>query len=486
MLRIMLSMVVLGLAVVTAGAQLEILHESTYGGARHDGARDVAVTGDGGYLLTGFTFSEGSGGDLLVVCTSPGGTPVWTRTFGGPYRDYGFGACVCPSGGFGVTGYRQTSQEEPPDLWVLRLDEAGDLMWERTFGGTGHDEGRAVAATADGRLLVAGCTWSRGQGEADLWLLNLTADGDTIWTRTAGGAEADWACAVGELADGSVLCAGTTGSRSGNRDIYATRFAADGVLLWEQGYGLLGDIDADWGHDFVATPDGGFVLAGYGNDHDATDANDLWLIRADAAGETLWSQRYGEPGDYYDHGLALAPTPAGGYLIAGTTRVPETQRNLLYLVGTDAQGNRLWRQTVGGEEADYGLSLEALGDGRYIVAGLTASQGAGGTDAWLLDLHDPTAQGAGEPVPPRGAQLAPIETPVRDLALIRFRLEEVADVRLRVLDATGRVVATLARERLAGGRHTVPWIPGGAASGTYHIMLEVGRRSSVWKTVVVR
>ncbi|MFZ1946798.1 MAG: hypothetical protein WAW06_04570, partial [bacterium] len=198
----------------TAWAQVDTTWTRTYGGSANDGFRSVVMTSDGGFLAVGYTYSFGDDDvNVYAVKTDADGDLVWQKAYGGPGRDYGFSACeLVVGGGYAIAGYTTSYGAGKEDVYVVRLDADGDTVWTRSFGGSARDEARSICDAGDGGLVLAGSTESFGPGSGDMYVLRLQAAGDTVWTRALGGAASDWAQSVCRTADGSFGVGGITGS----------------------------------------------------------------------------------------------------------------------------------------------------------------------------------------------------------------------------------------------------------------------------------
>ncbi len=209
------------------------------------------------------------------------------------------------------------------------------------------------------------------------------AQPDTLWARTYGGRSWDYAYSVVQAADGGFIVAGETNSfGAGYTDVYLVRTDAYGDTLWTA---VLGGTSYDWGHSVAQTADGGFIVAGLTQSFGAGET-DVYLIRTDAAGDTLWTKTYG--GTAYDNGCSVAQTADGGYIVAGYTRSFGAGRYDVYLIRIDAAGDTLWIKTYGGTISDFGNSVAQTSDGGYIVFGSTGSFAAGGSDVYLIRLTE--------------------------------------------------------------------------------------------------
>jgi len=159
-----------------------ILSETTYGGKRDDQARSILFTEDGNYAVTGGTYSEGSGlEDLIFLKLDQTGKVVLKRVYGGKLSDSGLGMSETFDGGFVITGYTESEGEGYKDVWLLELDRSGKQEWSQTFGGATTDEAYAVVPTADGGFVLSGLSKSTGYRETDVWVIKTDSKGSKKW-----------------------------------------------------------------------------------------------------------------------------------------------------------------------------------------------------------------------------------------------------------------------------------------------------------------
>jgi len=259
------------------------------------------------------------------------------------------------------------------------IADPGDTLWTRTYGGYDWEEGHSVQQTSDGGYIVAGYTRSFGAGSDDVYLVKTDANGDTLWTRTYGGSSSDLGESVQQTTDGGYIIAGKThsfGARWG--DVYLVKTDANGDTLWTRTYGGGSE---DWGHSVQQTTDGGYIIAGRTSSFGA-GGYDFYLVKTEANGNTLWTRTYG--GRSCDKAFSVQQTSDGGYIISGDTGSWGAGWGDVYLVKTDANGDTLWTRFYGGWDMEHGWSVQQTSDGGYIVAGYTYSFGAGNADVYLV------------------------------------------------------------------------------------------------------
>ena len=365
------------------------------GGERDDRAAAITASIDGGYLLVGHTNSYGSGGyDVYLVKIDDAGEVIWGQTYGGDQSDYAYSVAQTADGGFIVGGITYSSGAGRFDFYLLKTDADGKLAWEKTYGGPDDDQMRKVLPTADGGYLLVGYSNSFGAGWSDIYVVKTDADGAELWNKSFGGTDHDRAHSAIELADGSLVIAGYTISFASGQeesaDTWLIKLDAEGNELWQN---TMGTTDTDYAYDLKATDDGGFIVAGYHVNYGITQ-RDVYLIRADADGLDLWFRGYsGAETETTDRSASVHLAPDGGYLVAGHTLATGAGGSDAWLLSVDAQGDVIWSQTFGGAKDDRAYAMLPTADGDVILAGYTASAGNGGADVYVQKITG--AVGAG-------------------------------------------------------------------------------------------
>lgn len=472
----------------SASATLDSLWIRTYGGPDNDGFRSVIRSSDGGAVAVGYTYSFGSGNsDVFAVKVDQNGSTIWTRTYGGDGMDYGCGVCEA-DGGYVITGYTMSFGSGKEDVYLLKINASGDTIWTKTYGGTASDEGRAVCATHDGYVIVTGCTDSYGEGENDLYLLKVDSAGDTVWTRTFGSARFDWGQSVCETQDSCYAACGTSDAVTLELDIYLVKVDPDGNLLWENHYGETGYNSPDWGMDMELLADTALVVAGYVA-IEIRDVSDVCLVTADLDGNQTGGRKWRS--SYYQYANSVCSTHDGGNVFVGATKLVADQSNDLLILKRLPDQGFVDILTMGGAGNDWGSSVVEATAGVYLVAGHTNSYGSGGFDGWLIAMHEPGAAISGVRHDGGAFLAAPNPNPLSAGTALRFGLSAPGAVRLAVYDVAGRRVALLEDGRLSGGEHTLTWdgCDGAGvrvAPGIYVARLDAGSWSSAVKMVVLK
>lgn len=355
----------------------------TYGFPGYDTATAVTTADDGGFLVVGY--SDAAGSDVAqysVTKLSPYGVTSWQKFFGGQDQDYASAVCRVADGGFLIAGDEGSfDRKTGRNLWVMKLGVAGDLLWERTYGGKDRDEAGDIQPTADGGSIVVGSTLSFGAGGEDAFVLRLGPTGTVIWQEAYGGPAGDRARAVRATGDGGFVVAGTTESAgAGKSDVWVLRLESDGGIRWQATYGGPGEEIAN---GVVSAKDGGYIVAGT-TESFGDGFRDAWILRLDAAGSILWQKAYGGAG--MDSADSVLETSDGSIVVAGQFSSVGTTSADAWIFKLGPTGSTRWQKAYGGNRRDAAFSLEMIPQGGYVVAGYTSSFGAGGTDALVLRL----------------------------------------------------------------------------------------------------
>ena len=250
----------------------------TFGGPHDDEAYGVQETHDGGLIVAGATSSYGAGSrDVWLIRTDASGTPIWNRTIGGYGSDGAWSVSETSDRGFIVAGW--TFSNGPGYLgnaWLVKTDSLGYGEWNRAFGGSDADRGYAARETTDGGYIMAGYTGSFGAGLYDLYLVKTDSEGSPEWSEAFGGTGRDYGYSVVETGDGGYLAAGYTLSYgAGGDDVWLVRTDADGNFQWQMTHG---GASSDVAYALANTSDGGYVVAGHTLSF-GSGLHDAWLIR---------------------------------------------------------------------------------------------------------------------------------------------------------------------------------------------------------------
>lgn len=194
----------------------------TYGGIYNDVAFYAQETSDNGYFIAGYTQPSGfSNSDIWLVKTNSNGDTTWTSSFGGNLNELPYSALQTSDGGYIITGYTYSYGPGGSDVWLIKTDSNGDSSWTRTFGGLSGEAGQSVIETSDNGFLVCGYTYSFStQGDGDIWLIKTDSNGDSSWTMTVGGITSEIGFSIDQTSDdGYIVCGFIESSGTADKNV---------------------------------------------------------------------------------------------------------------------------------------------------------------------------------------------------------------------------------------------------------------------------
>ncbi|MDC8001422.1 T9SS type A sorting domain-containing protein [Aequorivita todarodis] len=386
-------------------AQPDIIWQNSLGGTLNDEAQSSAVTEDGGIILAGFTESNDGnvtgnhgGKDYWVVKLDASGVLEWEKAFGGSADDRANSIIQTADGGYMVAGSTASndgdvsSNHGSRDFWVLKLDSAGNIVWEQTYGGTNNDDAQAIIQTADGGYMVAGNSYSSNgdvganNGIQDYWMVKIDPAGAIEWENNYGGSAIEYVWAIKQTSDNGYILVGDSessdGDVSGNQglsDYWIVKTDSFGALQWQHDYG---GSERERPKDVIQTDDGGYLVVGASESSDGDIGNhydwyDVWILKLDASGNLDWEKSYG--GSFGDFGEAIIPTDAGNYLIGTSSQssdgdVGNNHGNFdCWVFQINATGNIAWERSYGGSHHDYINAIGLNDSGNLLFAGYSYS-----------------------------------------------------------------------------------------------------------------
>lgn len=432
-----LTLAALALALLSTStiAQPRVLAQRCLGGSGEDAFPTIISTRDGGYMVMAMTGSNdgdvrgnhGSGGyrDIWLIKMDRNGKEEWSHCYGGSRNDEGSGIVEAPGGGYlfvgstvsvdgdvkgwhtGVDGYNQNQ----PDMWVVRINSVGEIVWQRCLGGTGNDAARSVCRAHDGGYVVAGAAVSRdgdvkGQhnnqyGWGDGWIVKISEAGAIEWQNTLGGTGHDHFSTITATPDGGYIVAGSTSSDDGDaagnhrgttqyaNDLWVVKLNGGGRMVWRRCLGGTRFEDPAFLHRIVLRKEGGYILTSRTNSLDGdvaggptpdpnyTGQTDGWVVWLDSTGAIQHQRRLG--GTEMDDLSGIVPLPNGDLIVTGSTSTkrPVNGEPLTHydgwMVRFDTARATLWDARLGGSDLDDISDAIVLNDSTLVVVGATRS-----------------------------------------------------------------------------------------------------------------
>ena len=318
-----------------------------FGGSEEDIVKKVVAINDGGFVLVGNTKSTDghfenknrTGNDIFLIKLDSKGQIVWTKTYGGSDDDVGNDVIEFSDGSFYIIGYSKSNDGDASinkgqhDNWLIKTDSFGKLLWEKSYGFLGHDHAYNIIKTSDGGLFFNGfldITASEGQGGS---------------------------------------------ARHGVGEFWCHKVNIDGDIVWRK---YFGGTNNDRSYDAIETEDGGFILVGTSESQDVEISNpygsyDMWVIRLSSFGDLLWEKSFG--GSAIDEGVVIIKNQENNYTILGNTNSQKIEgvktqgMNDFLLIKLDSSGNVISKMRLGSSQFDYAKDLIQTIDGSYFITG---------------------------------------------------------------------------------------------------------------------
>lgn len=398
---------------------------------------DIVSTDDGGYLLAGlsYTFSSGSS-DFYLVKTDAYGVAQWSESYGGVSADFPTRIKATSDGGFVMAGTTASSGQGFNDAYVVKINAMGDTLWTRTYGDWYNELLFDIDETSDQGFIMVGRTQSFSNISGEVYLIKTNSTGDTTFTKRYGGSSLNWGIAVEQTADNGYLITGKTESfGAGGQDVYVIRTDQAGDTLWTKTFG--GNMH-DFSNDLHLTSDGGFIMLGTHNSGDIDGlTGDIFLEKVSSTGVSEWQQSYGGAGGEFAN--KMVKTQDGGYFLVGATNTIGAGNFDMYAIKTDGAGNMLWDSTFGGSGIEAGYGVVETASGGYAMVGRTGSIGAGQDDMYLVYLDGSGSLDISESTIYSQMLVDVYPNPITDKALMTFNGFNYGDaLTLEVFDATGK------------------------------------------------
>ncbi len=418
--------------------------DKTLGGTDSDITTGIIATSDGGFIVLGNSTSDLSGDkteanrgntDYWITKINSTGQKVWDKTFGGSGNEYVTEIIATTDGNFmvvgrsdsGISGDKTEASKGGQDYWVLKINSAGQKLWDKAYGGDQIESAASIVATTDGGFIIVGSSTSnisgdkteKTYGDRDYWLLKINNAGQKIWDKTLGGRDSDDPCTILATLDGNFMVVGSSRSSisydkselniggPATTDYWVVKINSLGQKIWDK---TLGGNQWDLAHSMIATSDGGFLIIGdsssgiSGDKSETSDKyeSDYWLIKINGTGQKLWDKTLG--GDRADVPYKVVATSDGGFIVSGSslsgiTR-DKTEANIggtttdYWVMKVNNTGQKVWDKTLGGDNSDSSPNLVATPKG-FILAGVSKSgisgnkieASKGDFDYWVMNLE---------------------------------------------------------------------------------------------------
>lgn len=499
--------------------------EKCLGGSLDEYTYSIQQTDDGGYIVGGASSSydgdltENHGNyDCWVVKLDASANIVWQKSLGGSSREDLDEIRQTNDGGYVFAGGSRSNDGDVSgnhgnsDFWIVRLDQDGNILWQKSYGGSGEDQARSVKETTDAGFIVAGYSWSNdgdvsgNHGNSDYWIVKLNSAGNLEWQKCYGGSGFEfYFIEIEQTPDGGYAFGARTqsddGDVTGNHgafDGWFVKLDSSGNMQWEK---CLGGSFTDAIHYLEPIPGGGFIAGGVSrsSDGDATQNHgeeDCWILRLDSSGNIVWQKSFGGSSD--DQVFSIEQTDDGGFIAGGYSNsvdgdVTGNHGNYdSWVLKLDKFGNLQWEKTFGGSSFDDGWSVQQTTDHGFIIAGFSGSDNGdvtgnhGPADIWVVKLAADTTTGI-SPINPSQSNF-PVSlypNPSDGMVQIEFMVSRVEPLQIKVLDVAGKELFA-EDEGIVSGTFSKTLSLRSLAAGSYFVSIAHDGETEMRKMIVMK
>ncbi|WP_126651487.1 T9SS type A sorting domain-containing protein [Chryseobacterium aureum] len=410
-----LYMCALSLCTITGIFAQEVLWQKDIKSNSQDFLSQITTTIDGQYLVTGSSIQsdklqqnskQNNGYDFHLVKLNQQGEQIFEKHFSGNNHDYLSSTVTTQDGGFLISGTsysgkgldKKEDSKGGSDIWLIRINEFGDELWQKTIGTSADEEARSVIQTTDQGFIVAGNVQnsSKGYGSKDVLIIRLDKDGKILSEQTLGGRGVDEVEKMIPTRDGGALLgiysrSGISGTKKtenyGEGDYWIIKLSKDGKIDWEKNFGGKGDDHIRT----LASTSNGYLIGGESRSERSgnktvgiEEATDLWLIALDQNGNEQFQKSY----NFGNRDILMSMSvlhsaddkSTKGVLLGGYTQAEgriQTDDETFWMLYLDQEGSEQWRKHVKGESRKKEERLSDLKlnrDGSIILAGTSAEE----------------------------------------------------------------------------------------------------------------
>lgn len=459
---------------------------------QYDRFRSVKQTADSNFICIGSSFDN-----LWLARVDKNGESIWSQTVKiDESITYGYDVLEVDNEYYCLGTYDDDNQDGFAVL-LVKYNSDGEFLWSKRIKHKNENilvsssYAIKIISTSDSNFMVIAHSYfiTDSFSDTDVWLLKLDMEGDTLWTKSydLGFQYREQSYSIVETIDGGFAIVGTmqTPFTSPWEDLFILKVDKNGTKQWHKIYGGAG---YDVGADIEQTSDGGFIVVGkYAHNFDSENNGDLWLLKTDANGDTLWTRTYG--GDKSEWGNSIEITPDNGYIMTGMTETYGPGFWDVWVVRTDSLGDTLWTKTFGDLTIDVGYSINKTFDNGYVIGGYGGSYVSNTYDGYIMRLGPEkpvTVEDNENDLPNEYRLYQNYPNPFNPTTTVGYTIPISGFVQLKVYNVLGQEVAMLVNQSQAVGKYSTQFDASNLPSGVYFYKLESGDFVKVNKMLLLR
>ncbi len=447
-----------------------IVWQQNLGSFTHEGLYGPMIDNMGNLLLAGSTFTTNKKYDAWLVKTDASGNTIWSRTYGGTNDESFKKIKHLTDGNYIVIGGAKsndgdlTSNRGDYDIWVAKLDSNGNILWQKTYGGTKFDFGYDIVSADDG-FIIAGNTASNDndisnfKGIYDVCLIRIDRLGNIVWEKTLGGSLMESVYCIQKTNDNNFIILADSRSTDGDIknnngifDVWLLKIDITGKIVWQKNYG---GSNIERPTDLKQTHDNGYIICAYSNSNDKDVTGnygdyDVWVLKTNDTGKIIWQKNYG--GSKYDDAFSIISCKEGGYMLAGSSGSNDGDvsgfhngsfRDVLTLK-IDDDGTIRWSHLFGGSEGETAYNIVQSADSNYIFSGPTNSSDGdvikyfSNSDPWLVKFYMGFLMGIQSTEHENYFRAYP--NPAKDFIVFEYNFPKSQDITVTITNIRGELI----------------------------------------------
>ena len=379
-----LIMLLLLLNLPLQGKQKKIIFNKIFETTGNDVFYSIQPTDDKCYVASGMTESKAKNkSDMWIIKINQNAEIVWEKTYGGP--GWNKAKFVKQTKDHGYIGIGETIPEKSLTRYVriFKLDEDGDLDWGKIFQYGDDNEINCIQELADGNFIITGSYFLREEKKSFLWVMKLDKEGKVIWSKKYGGS--DWDCGnyIQQTVEGGFIITGhTQDQQTLLKDLWLVKINQNGGYDWQMSYG-----NGSWnsGRYVYASQDNDYSVIGYTYSLE-TKKSKLWFLKVDSRGSMIRGKIYG--GDDWNDIKSVQMISNNGWVLVGYTKSEGKGKKDAWVVRLDKKGDLIWEKPFGDIEDDEAFGVCLSPQGEYVIAGYTTSPEAEKSDPWIFKVNE--------------------------------------------------------------------------------------------------
>jgi len=359
------------------GVEQYNIWNKSYNFSDTDESNDIYIDSDGYIYITGAITSEKGDANLLILKLNSSGNALWNKTYDLGGDDSGLGIVTDSSGTILIAG--RIFKELDSDLFVAKLDSSGSMFWNKTFGGSGDEEGYGVVIDSTNNIYVTGVTSSYGAGSSDVWILKLDSNGNLIWNKTFGGSNDDGGYGIALLSDNNLTISGDTNSfGAGAGDAWIIKIDQNGNHIWNTTFGTAAGVEK--ARAIKEDSNGNLIFAGSTN---ASGNYDFLVVKLSSTGTHTWNKTidFGSEEESYDLDINSNDDVI---LIGDNSLAPPSD---IFFVKLNSSGEQVWNKSFDSGNDDAGSGIDVSVKDEFVLLGASIDTFSGFQDIEVIKYY---------------------------------------------------------------------------------------------------